>query len=414
MKIYINGVLEASGTGGTGLRSAPSNIRIGSILTGINYFNGVIDELRIWNVVRSQSDIQNNRNSEMGTSSSLVEYYTFNQGATNGTNTSVTTLTDSSGNNNTGTLYNFALTGTTSNWVTGTLTTSGTYYYRVEIQATGCIVVTYPTALSISVLAPPTGGSVSSYTGSSGTLTLSGNTGTIAKWQKSTDNGATWTDIVNTTTTYSYSGQTDGTQFRVVLTNGSCTSNSTPGIVILPFTYTTYIYNSENIGLLGIPVKLYYKLKTDTNYSLYITSNTDVSGLVNFSAPYGFSLYDFRLSIDNLSIPTPTSTDANYLVGKILQQSFSSKDYYRFDANNNNILNISDVFLVFYRISGGIGTWTYLIPPYRIFTENEWNTINISNSNLKTTYPGAQTLTINGLVSGSSSKFYLIRTGYRQ
>jgi len=414
MKLYINGVLEASGTGGTGLRSAPSNIRIGSILTGINYFSGVIDELRIWNVVRSQSDIQNNRNSEIGTSSSLVEYYTFNQGAANGTNTSVTSLTDLSGNNNTGTLYNFALTGTTSNWVTGTLTTSGTYYYRVEIQATGCTVVTYPTALSISVLAPPTGGSVSSYTGTSGTLTLSGNTGTIVKWQKSTDNGVTWTDITNTTTSYSYSNQNDGTQFRVVLTNGSCTSNSIAGIVTLPFTYTTYIYNSENNGLLGIPVKLYYKLKTDTNYTLFITSNTDISGLVSFTAPYGPSSYDFKLSIDNLTIPTPNSTDAVYLVTKILQQSFNSKDYYRFDTNNNNILNISDAFLVFYRISGGIGTWTYLIPPYRIFTETEWNTINTSTSNLKSTYPGTQTLNVNNLISGSSSKFYLIRTGYKQ
>jgi len=413
MKLYINGVLEASGTGGTGLRSAPSNIRIGSILTGINYFSGTIDELRIWNVVRSQSDIQNNRNSEIGTSSSLVEYYRFNQGNPNGTNT-ITSLTDLSGNNNTGTLYNFALTGTTSNWTNGVITAPGTYYYRVEIQATGCTVVTYPNVVSVSVLAPPTGGSVSSYAGTSGTLTLSGNTGTVVKWQKSTDNGVTWTDIANTTTTYSYSGLTDGTQIRAVLTNGSCTSNSSAGIVTLPFTYTTYIYNSENSGLLGIPVKLYYKLKTDTNYTLFTTLSSDVSGLVSFTAPYGSSLYDFRLGIDNLTIATPTTTDVVYLVTKILQQSFNSKDYYRFDTNNNNTINISDAFLVFYRISGGIGNWTYLIPPYRIFTETEWTTINSSTSNLKTIYPGTQTLTVNGLVSGSTSKFYLIRTGYKQ
>jgi hypothetical protein len=136
--------------------------------------------------------------------------------------------------------------------------------------------------------------------------------------------------------------------------------------------------------------------------------------LVNFTAPYGTSLYDFRLCIDNLVIPTPSSTDAIYLTTKILQQSFNSKDYYRFDTNNNNSLNISDTFLVFFRISGGIGTWTYLIPPYRIFTEAEWNTINTSNSNLKTTYPGTQTVTVNSLVSGSTSKFYLIKTGYKQ
>jgi hypothetical protein len=413
MKIYINGVLEASTTGATGNRAAPPSIRIGSIQTGIQYFNGTIDELRIWNVVRSQSDIQSNMNSEIGTSSSLVEYYRFNQGNLNGTNT-VTSLTDTSGNNNTGTLYNFALTGTTSNWTNGVITTPGTYYYRVEIQATGCTVVTYSSVVSISVLAPPTGGSVSSSVGTTGTLTLSGNTGTVVKWQRSIDNGATWTDIVNTTTTYSYSGQTDGTQFRAVVTNGSCTSNSTVGIVTLPFTYTTYVYNSENSGLFGIPVKIYYKLKTDINYTLYSTVNTDVVGLVNFSVPYSINSYNFRLVVDNLVIPMPTVSDVNYITAKIIQQSFNSKDYYRFDTNNNNVLNISDCFLIYYRISGGIGTWTYLIPSYRIFNESEWNTINASNSNLKITYPGTQSIIVDNLISGSTTRLYLVRTGYKQ
>lgn len=306
------------------------------------------------------------------------------------------------------------------NWTNITNTTtslsesiSSTTYYRVEIQATGCTTVTYSSTGIVSVVSPPTGGIVSSGV-TTATLTLTGYTGTITKWQKSIDNGATWTDIINTTTTYSYINQTDGTQFRAVLTNGYCTSNSTAGIVTLPFTYTTYIYNSESNGILGIPVKLYYKLKTDTNYNLYITSNTDINGLVNFSTPYGVSLYDFRLSIDNLTIPTPNYTDASYLITKILQQSFNSRDYYRFDTNDNNTLNISDAFLVFYRVSGGIGTWTYLIPPYRIFTETEWNTINSSNSNLKTTYPGTQTLILNNLISGLTSRFYLVRTGYKQ
>ena len=47
----------------------------------------------------------------------LVAYYKFNQGFALSNNTSVNTLTDSSGNSNTGTLNGFALTGSTSNWV---------------------------------------------------------------------------------------------------------------------------------------------------------------------------------------------------------------------------------------------------------------------------------------------------------
>ena len=412
MKLYINGVLEASTIGATGTRSAPPSIRIGAIQTGINYFNGTIDELRIWNSVRSQSDIQSNMNSEIGTSSSLVEYYRFNQGNLNGTNTSVTTLVDTSGNNNTGTLYNFGLTGTTSNWTTGKITAPGTYYYRVEIQSTGCATLAYSSVGTVSVVAPPTGGSVSSG-GISGTITLTGYTGTVTKWQKSIDGGNTWTDIVNTSTTYSYTNQTDGTKFRAVLTNGYCTSNSESGLVSVTFTYTIYIYNSESAGVFGIPVKVYLKLKTDSTYTLYNIYNTDVNGKISIAIPYGVSTYDFTLVLENLIIPSPVSNDVVSLVTKILDQSFNSKDYYRYDTNNNNNINISDVFLIFYKISGGIVNWPYLTPNYRIFNETQWTFINASNTNFKATYPGSQSMTISNLVNDATTRLYLVRTGYR-
>ena len=412
MKLYINGVLEASTIGATGTRSAPPSIRIGSIQTGINYFNGTIDELRIWNSVRSQSDIQSNMNSEIGTSSSLVEYYRFNQGNLNGTNTSITSLTDISGNNNTGTLYNFGLAGTTSNWTTGKITAPGTYYYRVEIQSTGCATVAYSSVGTVSVVAPPTGGSVSSG-GISGTITLTGYTGTVTKWQKSIDGGTVWTDITNTSTTYSYTNQTDGTQFRAVLTNGTCTSNSQPGLVSVTFIYTIYVYNSENVGISDIPVKLYLKFKASPLYILYGTFNTDVNGKVILTAPYSISSYDFTLVVENLIIPSPVSNDVVSLVTKVLAQSFNSKDYYRYDTNNNNNISISDVFLIFYKISGGIVNWPELTPSYRIFTEAEWSYINVSNTNFKTIYSGSQSITIGNLLNDATTRLYLVRTGYR-
>jgi hypothetical protein len=70
-------------------------------------------------------------------------------------------------------------------------------------------------------------GSATKCTGSNnGTLTLSGQTGTIVKWQSSTNGGSTWTDIANTTTTQSYSNLTVTTQYRAVI--GGCTTvNST-------------------------------------------------------------------------------------------------------------------------------------------------------------------------------------------
>lgn len=117
MRLYINGALEASGTGGTALRSAPTRITVGMLQTNIQYFTGAIDELRIWNTVRSQAQIQASKNNEIDpATTNLVAYYTFNQGLTAGTNTGIIDLLDMSGSN-LGSLNNFSLTGSSSNFV---------------------------------------------------------------------------------------------------------------------------------------------------------------------------------------------------------------------------------------------------------------------------------------------------------
>jgi hypothetical protein len=129
MKLYIDGTLEASGTGGTGNRTAPPNIAIGKMQTSVYYFNGSVDEVRIWNRVLCQSEITNNMSCQLsGTQTGLKGYYQCNQGTAGGTNTGITTLTDASGNSNDGTMSNFAMTGSTSNFVTGAVSgTCGAY-----------------------------------------------------------------------------------------------------------------------------------------------------------------------------------------------------------------------------------------------------------------------------------------------
>ncbi|MCO6499411.1 MAG: gliding motility-associated C-terminal domain-containing protein [Vicingus serpentipes] len=56
----------------------------------------------------------------------------------------------------------------------------------------------------------------------SGTLTLSGSVGNILYWEYSTDGGAMWYSISNTTTTHNYSGITQTTQYRAVVQSGTC------------------------------------------------------------------------------------------------------------------------------------------------------------------------------------------------
>ncbi len=118
--IYVDGVMKNSDAP-TGLNvSGTSNLAIGLTAPSLNeYFNGSMDEVRVWNYARTQCQINNSMNCELAPSdrTGLGLYYKFNEGIAGANNSTITTLIDSSGNGNNGTLNAFALTGTTSNWV---------------------------------------------------------------------------------------------------------------------------------------------------------------------------------------------------------------------------------------------------------------------------------------------------------
>lgn len=89
-------------------------------------FKGDLDEVRIWSTARSQAEIQAYKDTELqGDETGLIAYYNFNQGVSETDNTAVTNLSDSSTNNNDGTLNSFTLNGSTSNWLAGSPVTSG-------------------------------------------------------------------------------------------------------------------------------------------------------------------------------------------------------------------------------------------------------------------------------------------------
>ena len=178
-----------------------------------------------------------------------------------------------------------------------------------------------------------------------------------------------------------------------------------------PFSYTGYIYNSEGVGIQNIPIELYSKLKTSSTYTSLSTTTTDANGKYSISSTRDATSYDFQLRINTLTILSPIVSDAKLFNTKVLQQSFNSRDYYRMDVNDDNNLSISDVYLIYMKIIGI--PWKSSMVDYRIFTPTEWNTISTSNTNLKSTYSGTQTITVSSLTNKGSSNYYLVRTGYR-
>lgn len=128
--LYINGANTDNFT-----FADPGNIVVNVANIGVRqrpafdgWLNGNLDEIRIWNRILTMAEIQNNMNCELSTPATqtgLVGYYKFNQGVNGADNTALTSLTDSSVTASNGTLLNFALTGTTSNWLSGSVITTG-------------------------------------------------------------------------------------------------------------------------------------------------------------------------------------------------------------------------------------------------------------------------------------------------
>jgi hypothetical protein len=125
IRLYINGIFAISGTItnlGTVTELVIGHFKFNNALrTSPNHgFPGEIDEVRVWNVVRTASEILNNKDSELtGGETGLVAYYNFNQGICGSNNTalSLPQVTDISGNNHHGTLVNMTRNGCTSNFV---------------------------------------------------------------------------------------------------------------------------------------------------------------------------------------------------------------------------------------------------------------------------------------------------------
>ncbi|ELS02293.1 laminin G domain-containing protein [Xenococcus sp. PCC 7305] len=100
-QLYIDGELVDSGTKTASAFDWQTKAIIGYSIDATNdYFNGEIDEVRIWNQARTQDEIRNNRYSQLtGNEPNLFGYWNFNQDQVSGS-----TINDLSSNNNNGTL----------------------------------------------------------------------------------------------------------------------------------------------------------------------------------------------------------------------------------------------------------------------------------------------------------------------
>jgi hypothetical protein len=163
----------------------------------------------------------------------------------------------------------------------------------------------------------------------------------------------------------------------------------------------------------SLPYVLEFNYIVDyTPWTLVATSTTDVTGRYSFSRATNPTI-EYYISFTPPVLPSITNTDAqisnNVALGSL---ALRSRDFFRFDTNNDGRITISDTYSIFARRNGLMNSFAASPPDSRIFTTAQWSTINGSTTNLKGTIPGVQSVTINNPVSGGVSSYYITRLGY--
>ncbi|MFT7231253.1 MAG: hypothetical protein ACI8TA_000459, partial [Cyclobacteriaceae bacterium] len=132
IRIYVDGVETGTPTAKTGnlVHNTSGHSNIGAYNNGaLEFFNGGIDEVRIWSTARTAGEILTNVNTTLTVVTGLEASYNFNEGVPGGSNAAILTLNDESGNARNGTLADgsadvgasgFLLSGAVSNWVAST------------------------------------------------------------------------------------------------------------------------------------------------------------------------------------------------------------------------------------------------------------------------------------------------------
>ena len=201
------------------------------------------------------------------------------------------------------------VSGNDSGITFGNQTAAGTYTVVATTTSTGCTAAM--TGNAVVTINPLTeaGTASSNQTICSGltptAITLTGNVGTVTKWQSSLDNFATaGSDISNTTTTLTLGALTATTSYRAVVQSGACSAensnavtitvnpnntvsaaSSTPSLCIhsalTPITHTTTV--TTGIGTAtGLPTGVTASWAADV---ITISGTPSASGTFNYSIP---------------------------------------------------------------------------------------------------------------------------------
>lgn len=204
--------------------------------------------------------------------------------------------------------------------ISGTPASGGNFSYTVTVTGT----CSNPTATgSFTLTAPTVAGTIANVnicSGGSGSLSVTGNTGSVLRWERSTDLGGTWTNIANTTTSLSFGATTTTTLYRALVRNTTCGAQL----------YT----NNARVGIHNLWIGVVSNDWTNTaNWSIgALPSNVCPDIIIpQLTTPNVYPLVNTNVSMNNLVI----QPNASMVVNNVTVQVAGS-------ITNNGILNFSN------------------------------------------------------------------------
>ena len=228
-------------------------------------------------------------------------------------------------------------------YTTPTLTVST--WFRVVVTSGVCTATAATTSIKITVnkaIAGNIAAAVNPVCNGTGTnLTLTGQTGTIS-WQKSSDNGTTWTAATGATATLATGNLTSTTMFRATLTTSTCIVTTSPITINVKS-----LVNAGTVSALATNL-----CATNTGTTLSVTGNDTPATYQWQKATVTYNALTGVWSVGTFANITG-ATSATYNTGAI-----TATTAYRTGVTNNGCIAYSSSFNVSVlkagTISGGI------------------------------------------------------------